>query len=184
MFDKIDSVNWEQLQQAHGNAEHVPSAIKNLISEDAKTREASYWQLDNHIVLQSDLYEASFYAIPFLIEILQSDTSLGRDYVYDLLFEIANGHAAQELKCSYDGQELGLREACRVSIIDFLPVFLSEVADLNSSCREQALDLLMSLSEAKEKIVPVLSAILSDEGAESKLGNKLNEAITELNSSE
>lgn len=184
MFNQIDSVNWEQLQQAHGNAATVPSAIKNLISEDAKTREVSYWQLDNHIVLQSDLYEASFYVIPFLVEILQSNTSLGRDYVYDLLFEIANGYAAQEVKCSYDGQELELREACRAAIIGFLSVFLNEVTDFNSGYREQALDLLMSLTEAKEKIVPVLSEILSNEKTESDFVNKLNEAIAELNTSE
>jgi len=179
MFDNIDGVNWRQLRQAHGSAEHVPSAIKNLTSADAKTRETAYWQLDNHVVLQSGLYEAAFYVIPFLVEILEGDSE-GCDYAYDLLFEIANGCAAQEIKCFYGDEELELGEACRAVISEFVPIYLQEVTDVNSMYREQALSLLKSLPKAKGKIIPVLSEIISREGIKSGFGAKLNEAIANL----
>lgn len=79
MFEKINEIDWKGLRQAHGDARQVPEAIKGLISEEEQVRRQSYWLLDNYVVLQSDLYEAALYVVPFLLEILSSDVTQGRN---------------------------------------------------------------------------------------------------------
>lgn len=179
MFDDIDKISWAKLKQAHGNSEHVPSAIKGLVSNDEKEQEASYWKLDNHVVLQGDLYQAAFYVIPFLLEILAASIRNGRSYVYDLLFEIANGFAPEEVPCDYDGVTLTLTEGCKRAVADGLHLYLEEISDSNSVCRENALDLIVSLEEYAKNAVPRLIE-LKDKEVNPEFQSKLEEAIAEI----
>jgi len=179
MFSDIEKIDWSILKQAHGDSSHVPTAIKGLISSDIKEQESSYWKLDNHVVLQGDIYQAAFYVIPFLIEILKSSIFHGRGYVYDLLFEIANGYAPEEVLCDYDGKMYPLTEACKKAIADDFDVFVAEVANQLSDYRENALDLLISLEDNKEGIVAELSVVRENE-IDFEFGVKLDEAISEV----
>lgn len=181
MFEKLNDVDWENLKQAHGNARHVPEAIKGLVSNDPEIREASYWKLDNYVVLQSDLYEAAFYIIPFLVEILKSDILFGRNYVYDLLFEIANGYASEDLLCVYGNKEVPLKDACRNAIANEIELYLFEVRNSSSKFRLDALGLLISLDEYEEKIIPELAEILKHEDS-SEFEVELRKSISELKS--
>jgi hypothetical protein len=126
MLEELDLIDWESLQTAHGNASHVPQALRGLMSQDTAVQEAAYWKLDNHVVLQSDLYESAFWVIPFLVEILKTGQSHVRHRTLDLLFEIANGYAAPETVVSVAGKKLPLREACAAKI--------AENAHLLSNC--------------------------------------------------
>lgn len=179
MFSEIDKINWTLLKQAHGESSHVPKAIKGLVSPNPKEQEDSYWKLDNYVVLQGDLYQAAFYVIPFLIEILKSTSFNGRKYVYDLLFEIANGYAVEEVLCNYNGKDYPLTEVCKKSIADNFKIFLAEVANQSSDFREDALDLLITLEKNRNEIVTELQIIRKNE-IDSKFSNKLDEAITEI----
>lgn len=179
MFSDLDKVNWAKLSQAQGTSEHVPDALKSLISDDDKEQEASYWKLDNHVVLQGDLYEAAFYVIPFLLEILATAIRNGRSYVYDLLFEIANGFAPEEISCDYDGKTLTLTEACKRAVAGGKGLYLKEVSDSNSDFRENALDLIISLEEYAVDIVPMLKEI-RDKETDSEFKAMLEEAIAEI----
>ena len=89
-------VAWHEKDIASGKANHVPDAICGLTSSDERTRNRSYWRLDNEVVLQSDLYEAAYFVIPFLVQILNVQPDHGRDLIYDLLYEIANGFARRQ----------------------------------------------------------------------------------------
>lgn len=180
MFNEIDNINWARLTQATGNSEHVPSAIKGIISNDEKEQEASYWKLDNHVVLQGDLYQAAFYVIPFLLEILAATIQSGRRYVYDLLFEIANGFAPKEVSCDYDGVTLTLTEGCKRAVAGGLNLYLEEVSNNNSACRENALDLIISLEVFAGNVIPRLIEI-KDREASPEFQEKLEEAIAEIN---
>jgi len=160
MLDGLKAINWSLLQQAHGGAEHIPAAIKGLISPDEATREKAYWQIDNHVVLQSDVYEAAFYVTPFLIEILTSPVSVGREHVYDLLDEIANGHAGAESFVSVDEVKTPLAIACRSLILEYHTVYLDEIMDKQSSFRVNALEFVCTLSEKLEEVQSVFSELV------------------------
>jgi hypothetical protein len=130
-------------------------------------------------VLQGDLYQAAFYVIPFLIKILKSSIQSGRNYVYDLLFEIANGCAFDEVPCTYDDTNLPLTVACKRAITDNINVYLTEVANTSSDCRESALNLLISLEEQQDKVISKLSDIRDKEN-NSSFRSRLEAAIAEI----
>jgi len=164
MLDDLDKLNWSALKTAHGDASHIPGAIRGLIAEDKQTREMSYWKLENYVVLQSDLYEAAFYVVPFLLEILSSDIKEGRERVYDLIFEIGNGYAPKRYKIkNLDGELTSLAEACRASVIKGMEVYINEVQDKTSQAREKALDVLFSLEEKWNTVLDSLRTIYLDE---------------------
>lgn len=180
MFKDLHKIDWRSLKQAHGHAAHIPEAIKGLISDSPEIVESSYWKLDNHIVLQSDLYEAAFYVIPFMIEILKSNHTIGRNYVYNLLIEICNGYAPKSSLCTYKNEKIPLAEVCRLTIADEIDVYISEVSDVDSGFRKHALDLLLCLENYRAKIVPMLEQMLQDEPS-TAFSETIRAAILELN---
>src|SRR5437868_596771 len=111
--EDLCSIPWSEKSVASGRADSVPQALMGLVSPDASLRDRSYWQLDNEIVLQSDLYEAAYFVIPFLIQFLRAKVPHGRDRIYDLLHEIAHGDAPASVMCrTKEGNEVPLKEAC------------------------------------------------------------------------
>jgi hypothetical protein len=157
MFEKLESVMWEQYATAHGDARHIPEAIRSLVSEDESVRNAAYWQIDNHVVLQSDLYEAAPYVVPFLLEILAGRFRSGRDRLYDLLWEIANGKAPVEVQSDIAGSNhpMALEKACRMEVLKGMETYLKDAADPDPLVRKKATDLISSLTLATfvEKLI-------------------------------
>ncbi len=181
MLEGLSNINWSSLEQAHGTAEHIPEAIQGLVSESASEREAAYWKLDNHVVLQSDLYEAAFYIIPFLIEILESGLDPGREHVYGLLYEIANGHASDSTVVIYNGEKFPLMNACHNAVGKHLPTYLDEVESEEANYRNDALELLSVFPEQKELVISQLIDIANKE--KSEFLKNIQEMILELESS-
>ena len=89
MKDFVSSENWSELSTLTGNAEHVPAALSGLLSYDRSEFEASYWKIDNHVVVQSDLYSAAAVVPKYLEEIFPLATY--KNDVLELLYEIGNG---------------------------------------------------------------------------------------------
>jgi hypothetical protein len=145
MFDRIDDVQWAALEQAHGTAEHIPLALRGLMSSDVEIRNSSYWKLDNHVVLQSDLYQAAYFIIPFLLEILRSCEEEIKTCAYNLLHEIANGYAPDEVRCMHRGGEVSLVGACRAAIMEGCDLFLEDSLNSSSINADQAANLLSLL---------------------------------------
>lgn len=86
--DKIKRVNWKELHTASGSAEEVPLQLEQLTSCEKAQRELAYWNLDNHIVRQGDLFSAALYVTPVLIEMLREKVPLGKLEILELLTEI------------------------------------------------------------------------------------------------
>lgn len=84
-------LNWHKIKTASANASHIPLAIQELSSADEDTRLKAYWKIDNYVIVQSDLYEAAFYVIEPLVELLEKPYTVDRIYPLQLLIEIATG---------------------------------------------------------------------------------------------
>jgi len=179
MLEGLGSVNWSNLKTAGGDASTVPDAIRGLISEDPAVQEASYWKLDNHVVLQSDLFDSAPSVVPFLLEILSSRAGYGLCRVFDLLYEIANGYAAKDIVVDFDGEEMSLVTACRKASLRGLDLYFRELSDDSSSAREKALELIVSFGEKKQVIVPRLEELLAKE-SDPDFGKQLQQAIAEI----
>ena len=107
---------WVDLATASGNCGGIPAAIEGLRSKDAATRSASRWLIDNHVVVQGDLYEGA----PWTAQALVSELSLaghpGRVLVYDILMELMLGSALPSQNIDVNGTRVGLDDATHAEV--------------------------------------------------------------------
>lgn len=92
MLDGLDQIDWARLGHAYGPAKDVPEQIRALCSADPDTRAKARWQLYGNIFHQGTRYEATAYAVPFLIEVLGAPDTVDRAELLELLSSIAIGY--------------------------------------------------------------------------------------------
>ncbi|XVU21595.1 HEAT repeat domain-containing protein [Actinoplanes sp. CA-054009] len=92
MLDGLDRIDWARLGHAYGPAGDVPEQIRALCSADPDVRVEARWQLYGNIFHQGTRYEATAYAVPFLIEVLGAPDTADRVELLGLLGSIAIGY--------------------------------------------------------------------------------------------
>lgn len=90
MLEGLDSIQWSALNHAYGSADDVPDLIRSLLQPDDDTRDRTLYALYSNIWHQGTVYQATPYAVPFLIELLSSPTVTRK---YDILIYLS--HLAQ-----------------------------------------------------------------------------------------
>ncbi|WP_157739979.1 hypothetical protein [Micromonospora narathiwatensis] len=93
----LDSIDWASLTHAYGSAEDVPGLIRDLRSSDAEVRSAAMYELYGNIYHQGTRYEASAYAVPFLLELLADPATPARHEVIQLLSCLAVGYTPYDI---------------------------------------------------------------------------------------
>jgi hypothetical protein len=97
MLDGLDQVEWGRLQHAFGTAEDVPHLIRALQSPSLDQRQAAFGELYGNIWHQGTIYEATPYAVPFLIELAASDQTPDRFEILSYLGTLADGSSYIEV---------------------------------------------------------------------------------------
>ncbi|RGC69036.1 hypothetical protein C5N14_10835 [Micromonospora sp. MW-13] len=69
MLDGLDQIDWRRLGHAYGSAGDVPGQLRALRSPDPQERQTAIGALYANIFHQGSRYEASAYALPFLLEL-------------------------------------------------------------------------------------------------------------------
>jgi len=124
MLEGLDEIDWANLEHAYGSAEDVPGLIRELLSEDPKVRAAAMWELEGNIHHQSTVYEASPYAVPFLIELVANPQIEDRARILNLLGLLGAG-------CSYlDVHQKQMSEEEKQEIPNFDAELATELADV------------------------------------------------------
>jgi hypothetical protein len=92
----IDSVKWDNYEVGSGDARKVGDAIRELLtSKDSAEAESAYWKLENHIVVQGNVYTSAVPATRILVASLLDDRPLSvRIPILDLFFQILSGTPA------------------------------------------------------------------------------------------
>lgn len=67
----LDAVPWSNLRHAFGPAIDIPELIRALPSPDGSVRDKTWHTLYGNLWHQGTIYEATTYAIPFLIRLLE-----------------------------------------------------------------------------------------------------------------
>jgi hypothetical protein len=95
MLDGLDSIPWQQLTHAYGSAEDVPGLLRASLSanEGAGQEDSPLWCLFGNIWHQGTVYEATAYAVPFLIELAENQQTPNRVDILLLLAAIARGNS-------------------------------------------------------------------------------------------
>lgn len=92
MLKGLDQVDWSALTQAYGTAGDVPRHLTGLTATDAGEREAALEALYGTLWHQGTLYPATAAAVPFLLRLVDADST--RDRPLLLLFLADLGRAA------------------------------------------------------------------------------------------
>jgi hypothetical protein len=87
----LDSVDWTSLHHAYGEATDVPDNLRALLSPNKSDRSDAYEALYSNIFHQATRYEATAYAIPYLLRILESPATPARASVINYLVDLALG---------------------------------------------------------------------------------------------
>jgi len=88
---KLDNIEWKNLEHAYGAADDIPDLILGLQSEDREVFDKSLYELFGNIWHQGTIYEATVYALPFLMETLKKGESIDLESVAMLVACIASG---------------------------------------------------------------------------------------------
>ncbi|WP_127506018.1 HEAT repeat domain-containing protein [Actinoplanes solisilvae] len=92
MFETLHDVPWSDIDHAYGPADDVPAALRALLSDDADVRKKTLWTLYGNIFHQGTRYEASSYAVPFLLELVADPSTPDRPALIELLVALAIGY--------------------------------------------------------------------------------------------
>jgi len=98
-----------------GTAEKVPDALEKLRNAaNADEATDAYWQIDNTVIVQGQLFEAAVPTTACLVNILRSCSPVARPQIVELLGQIATGESDRSEVAI--GQN-NLKEQCIYEII-------------------------------------------------------------------
>lgn len=182
MLETLDSVNWSELSHAYGPASDVPGLIRNLLSDDVSVRDEACWQLWGNIIHQGTVYEATAWAVPFFLELLDSPKVHHKPQILELLAALGSGssycESHKEVFQNVPGlrqktesaewdeqqrQELGWVTAAYDAVVQGWEVYLERLNDADPGTRAAAAYALAICSEYSAAIEQRLRAVLADE---------------------
>lgn len=91
MLEGLDRIDWSRLSHAYGEASDVPQLIRGLAAGSAEIRESSLHDLFGNIWHQGTVYEATAFAVPFLIELIEDPVIPDRSRILYLVQSISEG---------------------------------------------------------------------------------------------
>ncbi|QTD50169.1 hypothetical protein [Sulfidibacter corallicola] len=118
--------HWAELREASGIADNIPSAILELLkSSRPDEAENAYWKIENHVVVQGQLFESAEYVVPVLLtSLLQKQQKWVKISILELLFQIVSGEPHEE-EISKGNRDLG--ERCREKAREGLWILYQEM---------------------------------------------------------
>ncbi len=178
MLEGLDKLNWQALEHAYGFATDVPGLIRDLASADERTRAIAIYELHGNIWHQGTVYEATAYAVPFLVELLKQESVQDKDQILGLLASIASGNPALQADDNFmrsmleqKGRdfetELDLAtfwaDMAHDAVRDGIPVYLALLGDDHPKIRMGAAYVLSYLKERAADIAPHIRALSDPE---------------------
>jgi hypothetical protein len=169
------AIAWETLSHAYGSAGNVPALLRAILSTDEQHRAFALTLLHQTIWHQGTIYQATSYAVPFLVSLLDHVSPPERVRILSLLKHIAHGHPSVVEQDSWQrewytehGQDFdtAVREAgadvqrARTAVRHGLRHYSALFATPDPYTRRCIAPLLCSFPEDAEFVVAVLHAQL------------------------
>ncbi len=92
MLETLGDIDWTRLGHAYGSAGDVPDQIRDLRASDPEVRKRARESLFGNIFHQGTRYEASAFAVPFLLELVRAGDTPERAEILWLLISLAIGY--------------------------------------------------------------------------------------------
>jgi hypothetical protein len=174
---KATDVQWRTLRTATGTADGMPAAISSLFSEEPEVRRASYWRIDNHAILQGDLFDSAPFVVAEVIDGLARHQRNSED-AYSLLVEMANGSAPEQNVVHFDGLVMPLVEATQRALSKGLAYYWRDLGSDDVKVRRHVSELLLALEELGPDAAKRVQRALATERDE-----RVRKSLEELSSS-
>ncbi|MFC4080142.1 hypothetical protein [Amycolatopsis samaneae] len=96
--EEIRRTDWESLPVMGDRSKRVPGSIAGLLLATSNAEaERYYWELENCVVVQGQLFEAAPAVVPVLLAALVEGVSpAAKPHVLELLFQLVAGEADEE----------------------------------------------------------------------------------------
>lgn len=171
MLEGLDAIDWNKLQHAYGEAGDVPELIRSLRSTEEQVRENALHHLYGNIWHQGTVYEATAYAVPFLIELLEAPVTPDYAAILQLLQTLACGNSYLDAHQTLDWyrsrrdtpefkeqleRELGYVKAAHEAVAKGIPVYTRFFDHPDFETRYWLSLLLMQFPERLDELEPVL----------------------------
>lgn len=171
MLDGLDAIDWARLRHAYGSAEDVPDLLRDLASDDDDRQYEALDTLNTNIWHQGTVYEASAYAAPFLIELVQAPSVSQRPMLLYLISLLAQGSSYVDVhaEVAWSEQdrttpefheqrvsELGWVRATHEAVAAGIPAFLSLLHDPDAEVAVTAAYALSCYPERADQLAPAL----------------------------
>jgi hypothetical protein len=194
VFQGLDDIPWSGLAHAYGSADDTPHLLRELASPDQKMVDNALYELYGSIWHQGTVYQATSYAVPFLLEVIQSPDMVDRAGVIQLLACIARGASYLDVHqrfSFFDEQrntpefaaekerELAWVTRAHEAVGEGIDLYLSYLGDSSAAVRQTAAHALAAFPEHAERIVPPLLSAARRE-ADSETGGILLVALGAL----
>ncbi len=114
MLERLDQIDWSKLNHAYGSADDIPDHIRGLFTSSTQKREETWYELYGNLWHQGTVYEATAYAVPFLIELLEIESTPDKHNILSYLGTLAEGssyidaHKELNITC-YTEEDLTIR---------------------------------------------------------------------------
>ncbi|MCC6176190.1 MAG: hypothetical protein IT305_12865 [Chloroflexi bacterium] len=158
----IDRVDWSSLRSSTGTAAYVPDAVERLASaETDSTAQEAYWELDNKVVIQAQLFESAIPLISVLLALLAGPLSPpSRFWIIELLLQIVDGipHESELVHGAPD-----LRERSCLEAREGLWLFYGLVFDDNVNARTAGIQLVAAIETNTPRLVGMLDYVFQND---------------------
>jgi hypothetical protein len=151
----LDLVDWAALREIVGDARDIPSAVEALIlARDEEAADNAYWRIDNHVVVQGQLFESALPLTPILLALLAGELEeIVRPRVLELLMQIVLGKSAEsELICG--NHNLG--DLCKLAVSKGLWLYYLELLKERPTTQKLALELIAECESDQNRLHSVL----------------------------
>ena len=180
--DGLDEVPWEKLKHAYGDAGDVPNLLLGLTSSDENVRKNSINELYGNIWHQGTVYEATPYALPFLVRLHSIPDLPAHNDIATLLMLIGAGRGFYEVHSTsgclpLDGtiledaliEEEQYRAEIRTRMLPILSDLVSYRHSSNRNLREVALGLIEANRDYFDDAYKLIETALENETDETIL---------------
>jgi tetratricopeptide (TPR) repeat protein len=165
LLDGLEAVDWHSVQHAYGPADDVPYFLRLLLTDDEPVRASAWDHLYNSLLHQGSVYEASAYAVPFLLRLLVAGGPPGAVEVLGFLAGLAgidpflSGASEDEEAAGPEEQEddqgtedIPHDEALRQALASGLPLYRRLVSDADPEVQALARRMLARLAGWQERL--------------------------------
>jgi hypothetical protein len=174
----MEEIDWHSLHHAYGVADDVPKLLCLLLSSDRQVRDSAWEELYGNIWHQGDVYQATSYAVPFLVRMLDSKEVFDKDGILDFLNVVATAqpclsedHTWMEPELAKQGRDFEAEcERARLhadraheAVREGLDSYLAYLNHALPNVRQAAAALLCAFPEDAPRILPALAAQIEAE---------------------